>query len=294
MKREGHNEERLVQYLMGQLRPEEQAALEEQYLADPDLHEELRATERDLIDQYVHGELSNRDQFERYFLASPRRRQKVEFARALMESAGRSQTVTVPTRSIAMRESRWSPILDFIGRPRVWIPVMAAVVIVVALLLIVSRQNPARPEPNAQNPAQPPTQVSPGTTVPAPNVPVPSPSTPTPPSLTAAFVLSPGLVRSADETQTLSFPGNAEVSLELHFEPGDYETYRVTLRTAEGEQLWTQDKLKPRNTSAGDAITVRIPASRFNDRDYTVRLSGITASGDAEDVSSYYFRVKKN
>src|SRR5262245_7922208 len=83
MKNGTDNKKRMVQYLLGRLSPEEQVEVEEQYLNDPDFYQTLQVTERDLIDQYVHGEVADREQFERYFLALPRRRQEVEFARAL-------------------------------------------------------------------------------------------------------------------------------------------------------------------------------------------------------------------
>src|SRR5688572_28098839 len=86
MKKGINHEERLFEYLLGQLSEDEQAQIEQRYLADPDFHEEILAAERELIDRYVYGELANRELFETHFLSSPGRRQRVEFARALMQS----------------------------------------------------------------------------------------------------------------------------------------------------------------------------------------------------------------
>jgi len=83
------------------------------------------------------------------------------------------------------------------------------------------------------------------------------------------------------------------VRLQLQLEAGDYQSYRARLRTAEGDEMWRQDQLTPQPTRSGPAIIVNLPASRFRSRDYTIRLSGVTAEGEVEEVSSYYFRVEK-
>src|SRR5436305_14897182 len=75
----------LVQYLLGKLSEEKQAQVEDRAFADTDYRAALEAAEADLIDEYVRGELppADRRSFESLFLASPQRRTKVEFARAL-------------------------------------------------------------------------------------------------------------------------------------------------------------------------------------------------------------------
>jgi hypothetical protein len=86
----------LVQYLLGLLSEEEAERLDEQSIADDDVAERLRVVEHDLIDAYVGGTLdaSTRAQFERVYLASPRRREKVRFAESLR------QVVSRPNRAI--------------------------------------------------------------------------------------------------------------------------------------------------------------------------------------------------
>src|SRR5512145_3060134 len=79
------DEELVVRYLLGQLPEEEQSLLEERAFSDQACIQNILAVERDLIDEYVRGELSGeeRRQFEKLFQASSERRRKVEFARAL-------------------------------------------------------------------------------------------------------------------------------------------------------------------------------------------------------------------
>lgn len=81
-------EETARAYLLGELPEGEARAFEERALADAGLRDEVDAAEKDLIDEYVRGELSppERGRFERLFLASERRRQSVAFAQAFNET----------------------------------------------------------------------------------------------------------------------------------------------------------------------------------------------------------------
>jgi hypothetical protein len=302
MKQVTNNEKRLTQYLLGQMRLEDQTRIEEQYLADPDFHQELRATERDLIDQYIHGELSKpeQDQFEKHFLSSPRRRQRVEFARALMQSLAQGAAVADRAGSSEERISGWASLLHLLsGRHRVWLSAAATVVILAGgWLLIVNRQKENSPKQvvQTQKPGltRPP-DVTGQQKPPAPPQPeVVEPKRPAvPPVQVATIVLMPGLSRNTDETPTLVIEGNLQVSLQLHLETGGYKSYRAMLRTAEGDEVWSQDRLQPQSTRSGQTIIVKLPASRFSSRDYTIKLSGVTPGGEFEEVSSYYFRVKR-
>jgi hypothetical protein len=48
----------------------------------------------------------------------------------------------------------------------------------------------------------------------------------------------------------------------------------------------------PVRLNGGEVVTFTVPVGRFADEDYTVRLSGITPSSDAEEVGGYYFRAR--
>jgi hypothetical protein len=75
----------MIKYLLGEASEQEQSRLEEEYFADDALFEQLLAAEDDLIDSYVRGDLSSHEHklFERSFLTSHRRRERVELARGL-------------------------------------------------------------------------------------------------------------------------------------------------------------------------------------------------------------------
>ena len=77
-----------TKYLLGEMTEAEQARFEESFFHDVELSELLSDVENDLIDEYVREELSagERERFERHFLVSERRREKVEIARALLQA----------------------------------------------------------------------------------------------------------------------------------------------------------------------------------------------------------------
>src|SRR5262245_14049351 len=114
MRSQRSNETWHVKYLLGNLTEEEQVQVEDRAFADGDYLSALEATEADLIDAYVRGELSQSDRrsFELRFLTSPERLRKVEFARALgtITSESKTQESRAAGRPLLMRAFwGWNP-----------------------------------------------------------------------------------------------------------------------------------------------------------------------------------------
>src|SRR5438034_3468428 len=111
MKNAAFNEETITRYLLGDLPETKQVEIEDRAFQDKECLDSILAVENDLIDEYARGELSGsaRRQFERLFLASAERRQKVEFARALAsvlsEVPDTELTVAVTPARIGFRDS---------------------------------------------------------------------------------------------------------------------------------------------------------------------------------------------
>jgi anti-sigma factor RsiW len=84
----------MVRYLLGELPDEERVQFEDQYANDEECFDQLLAVEDDLIQDYVRNELAPRERrrFEEYFLISPKRRQKVERARVLLQVLQKQKT----------------------------------------------------------------------------------------------------------------------------------------------------------------------------------------------------------
>src|ERR1041385_6379761 len=90
-------QQRIRRYLLGELSNGARDELEQALLTDGELFEELLMQEDELIDQYLAGGLTalERRQLELHFLATPERREKLNFARAFDRYLKSQQTVAV-------------------------------------------------------------------------------------------------------------------------------------------------------------------------------------------------------
>src|SRR5467141_1144885 len=84
MSEQRHIDPATEEYLLGTLSEAEAERLDELSVMDREFAEALNVAEKELVDAYVNGELrgSRLGQFKAYYLASPLRREKVEFAEA--------------------------------------------------------------------------------------------------------------------------------------------------------------------------------------------------------------------
>src|SRR5205085_5770218 len=80
-------------YLLGQLAEADEELLELQLLTDPAFGQEFDAIVDEITDQYVNGEFEGEEceRVQQYFLKSPERRAKAQFAAALIDRAGAQQ-----------------------------------------------------------------------------------------------------------------------------------------------------------------------------------------------------------
>ena len=220
---------KLTDYVLGRLSTEEQSLIEQQYLNDPAIHDELRAAERDLIDQDVCGEMANPEQFERRVLSSPALRQRVEFARALNRSP--SLAARRDAAVVAAEQRRQAHLwLRLIGAtPRAWQAAAATVVLLIAGWLVISRMPPG---PAPTGPSAPVArEESPSPAGPLnPGVPRSRQDQAPGPVRIATLVLAPSATRSSGEMPTLTLDGPTEVRLELYVEASGSERYLATIR----------------------------------------------------------------
>lgn len=84
MQKQTYDNQMLRGYLLGSLPADETELFDEMSFTDDRFADELSAAEKDLTDEYARGELSGveLEKFKSYYLASPLRREKAEFARA--------------------------------------------------------------------------------------------------------------------------------------------------------------------------------------------------------------------
>ena len=261
------------EYLLGSATSADAAGIEERLLTDDEFYQELLIVEDELVDQYLAGLLtsSERESCEKYFLATPERRQKLRFGRNLKKYVSRAEAdlasrvddlSSAPERNTAAA----APALS---RRRFWSwsnPVFsysfagAAIVLVVAAVLIVRSLNA---------PPKGPGQV-------------------------LVVELVPGLSRGDQGLKQIIVPANiATVQLQLRVSniPA-YQTYRAILQTTDGREISRQDDLR-RDPASNDRIVCPIPANLLKPSDYNLKLSGLNQQGEYEDIARYSFRVTK-
>jgi len=93
------NNETIVNYLLGSLPEAETERLDELSITDDEFAVALNAAEKDLVDAYVQGELTGAalEKFRSYYLASPLRRGRLNFAQAFEAQAEKHPTAQSET-----------------------------------------------------------------------------------------------------------------------------------------------------------------------------------------------------
>ncbi|HKG22337.1 MAG TPA: hypothetical protein VKC34_10590 [Blastocatellia bacterium] len=318
------DDERIRLYLLGDLPGQEQGRLEERLMSDDEFFKQLLAVEEELIDDYVHGLLtqSERARFEAHFLSTPDRQQRLSFARALDLYASRK---TEPSPATAPKQgpaSWWRLLLSFfrLESPALSLAFAGAALLLAAggayLLYKVSQTGQA-PQQIRVEEKGPETTETPGSPVPQPapqdkvadgHAPGPAPHPadrpqPTPPdrrpdsppsgALRLAAVILPGGVRSGGQTNRIApVPGEKAVRVKLNLDEDRYTSYRAEIKNADRPgALPPQDRLKAVGAGSAKAVFLRVPFSLYPPGDYEVTLKGRTARGELESVGKYSFRV---
>ena len=226
-------DEQLEDYLLGRLSDAEAEQFDELSIADEEFAWRLHTAENDLVDAYVRDTLSSetRLRFEHFYLASPRRRERVEFARSLARATDRVATRPVKIVSANPSHETHRPA----GRTNTaWWLMAAAAAVVVAFGALLAR-TVLRPPAGA--PAAPQAATAPAREGTAP----PVPATPAPGGLSVATApvaagpspsasvatsepvpLSPD-TRAAGSVTTVKVPAGADrVAFELRLEANDF------------------------------------------------------------------------
>lgn len=86
-----YKDQTIIDYLLGSLPEAEIERLDELSITDDEFAARLQAIENDLVDSFVRSELSGEtlDKFRSHYMSSPKRREKVAFARGLQKISDR-------------------------------------------------------------------------------------------------------------------------------------------------------------------------------------------------------------
>ncbi len=283
----GVHDEELVRYLLGQLPEHEAERLDELRVADDAVALRLRLTENDLVDAYVRGGLSGetRERFQTFYLSSPHRRQRLEFASTfhtyLQQGTARETTPALsPAAASGSRIDR-ADRGPRAGRLAAW-ALAAAVIIAVAAASYFAVENRRLRQEIVQVQAA---RDAAERTAEGLRAPTPAPAL-------QPFLLLP-MRRGAGDTPTIAIPsGAAEAPFRLRLEFDDFPSYVAALkRSSTGQIVWRSGQLSAVSADASRHVDVQVPAALIDPDAYTFELSGVGQGGAREFVTSYAFRV---
>jgi hypothetical protein len=299
----------MTRYLLGDLPESEEAAVEQEYFADPEKVEEVWAAENDLVDSYARGRLSRgeRELFERNYLQSPKHRGRVDVARKLLEAAD-SQVAEggVAPRSILPAPSWLMETLNVLRRPWFLAPAATFLLLFSALSwlaiersrlngelektrALLSDQRRQEREVADQLAAEREQSGKLKSEIDRLRETISHPPSLTHPSIISfllARTLSP---RGKGETlRQITIPrGTDLVRFRIKIKKGDSRRFQAAISIVGSPQFWNQRSLKPRSGS----ITVTVPADKLPVEDYFLTLSATTPTGETEEIYRYFFRV---
>ena len=299
----------LTAYLLGGLPEKDMERLDELSVRDEEFAWRLNAVENDLVDAYVRGELPPDDekQFKAAYLSSSKGKEKVQFARGLLELERRAAPATVksagltsvrrPLRPSGQLQPRLFPRFVFS-----WGLASTALVLLIigGLLLVqnvqlrrhlnqaeVDQASLARRTQELQSQLEQEKAARDATSKPHEN------ARPNLDQLQTVSILLPPPTRGASQLPALAIhPGTDLVVVVLGLEANDFPAYRAKLRDpATSRTLWQSSKLTAGTGSQGSAVSVSFSASLLKQQNYIIDVVGMPSHGGAEVVGGYPFRV---
>ncbi len=315
----GDGEEQLLtRYLLGTLPEDEAERLDERSIADDDFALRLDAVENDLVDAFLRGELPAdlQEQFRSSYLSSPRRVEKLEFAKALRRlkekkaaAAGEHSAAAAAPPALGERTGAQGhgPGRGFtfpsLGGP--WLLPAAALLVFLAsgYLFVenvrlgrewgVARQEQAALDRRAQELERQLSEERATMSGLLKELESLRGALPIPKTLKTISVLLFPQTRGLGQTPAVSVPqGTERVLLRLQLETDEYPSYQIELTDpANGQILWHSTKLRAVSEGAAKAVSISLPAEVLKRQNYVLELSGLSEQGGPEFLSSYPFKV---
>ncbi len=318
--------EKMRGYLLGSLSAEETERLDELSITDAAFADALAAVESDLVDAYVLGELGDeRRQFESHYLASPQRRDNVEFARAFQLFGERQEAMLRSAEYDPRRPKKVSWFKSYVGSASVrqwsvlqWGFATAALILLVAGSWLAVQNLRLRREMSAaqarnnelvQREQELQRELEGQRSVAAKISPQPLPGQEErepdqarrevpdnrqPDSRAIIYLNLTPQLRGAQQKPTIALkPDTKLIAINLALEPDDYSTYQITLLDQGNRQpVWSSRNLRSRTKDDSESLSIRLPASVLKPRAYLLRVTGI-AAGASDVIGDYPIQVVK-
>ncbi len=305
----------LRRYLLGALPEVDAERMHELSIADEEFAGRLDAVENDLVDAYVRGELSedNLKHFRTFYVSSPKRRQKVQFAEGLLALERRVAAAPAsvkepavpasPSRQASRDRSSW-PMLAVPRFGFQWGLAAAALALLVAggyLLFQNLELRKQMTEAQSQHVSDPRIrelerqldQERSARDEAVRELQRAGESQANLDQLKTVSILLPPAMRGPGPIPTISLhPGTDLVVLVLPLESDDFPAYRAKLKDPVANHvLWSSTKLTTSPGGESKMVSASFPASLLKPQNYIVELTGQPAHGAPEPIGSYHFRV---
>jgi hypothetical protein len=306
------NEELIRRYLLGDVSEEDRARVEERFFADDDFYQSLLVAEDDLIYDYLRGAMGREDRrlMEEQINASPRRHQKVELVKGLMQAASAEESEE--------KASLWQRLRVFFA------PVHALQFATAALALALAfggyfllrqssdlrvemarleqererervaafereRENAQRLEQERARNEELSRQLEREREEKAKLADEARNRQIEERLSTQTLTLLPTTRDRNDAERIVINKSTSRIAVRLDFE-GDarWRSYCAEVRTSSGNIVWNQDAQSRRRS-----VVIQLPAGIFADGEYEVTLKGDAGSGQFEVINYYYFVVTK-
>jgi hypothetical protein len=333
--KEKYNDHMIIQYLLGSLPEKETERIEELCFVDDEFAVRLSAVENDLVDAYVRGKLSGEklERFDSHYLASPKRRKKVQTAKvfhAYAENAvATGQVLLAPGLPQTDAKSvRLSPRLTHLvfTFPRLALTT-AAVLVLAGLcwltfelsrlrsqigeaesarisleqrekelqgLLEQQRIASSAIEKELERVREEKDRVERQMALERQIAGSKSPSSPTNLNILPFLLTAPA--RTAGQVAAITIPSGTDfVVLQAELEPDDYPSYNAELLNQPGKTSagWKREKLKSKALGDSRVIDIVIPAKLLKSREYLLAVTGISDRSGAEGERGYPFTIVK-
>ena len=300
-----YDDELLVRYLLGAVPPGQAERLDELSVADEEFAWRLTGLENDLVDAFVRGELREEHlrQFNSFYLSSPKRRQKVEFAEGLRQFQQRSAVAAASSAPSNVRSA--SSRMFAIPRSALqWGFAVAAVLLLVFGYLLFDNARLRQEVRDArghdgtigQHTQQLEKELADqraGNAEIQRELDRTRKSAPDLDQLKTISLLLPPPTRGLSTIKTVSVhPGTDLVLLLLTLDSADFLKYVVTLKDpASNRVVWRSSEIEPGSVGDRKIVSVSVRADRLKPQDYVAEVAGLSHAGNTEVVGDYAFRV---
>ena len=298
------SDEAIRRFLLGRLNPTEQSPFEERLFADGRLETRVRLAECQLADDFAFERLSAADQklFEKKFLVSADRKQKLKVSRALSDRFATLPAPAPASEGKATFAERLK-LLFALNQParRFAFGIVTLLLLIGSVWLVVKEPRikesikqrilaKRSPAPSATREAAHSSDRSPDPVHQADSSPMPSHEVTASPAI-ISVTLSPASSRESGTVSLIDLPkGELDIiRFQLTVSPNQTGVYRAEVFTVEGQSVFSSNSLKPSDSRA--EIDFDLPARLLKAGDYQIKLTPID-DGSKEGVAGYYFRVQ--